>query len=127
MSGLRYYVEDHKQASWYLAADDDRIKSIATAAAFLSDSSLFSLMYGEAGIAQRLEAAEAAKLKYEETGEETIIPAYSEVDQSAVNFRPAGTYDYYMDKTRGAIPEWKNEFAVMSWDTMLGFAPITKA
>jgi uncharacterized protein len=111
----------------YLAADDDRVKSIATVAAFLPDPSLFSLMYGEAGIAQRLEAGAAAKLKYEETGEETIIPAYSEVDQSAVNFGPAGTFDYYMDKIRGAIPEWKNEFAVMSWDTMLGFDPISKA
>ena len=74
----------------YLAADDDRIKVVATVAAFLPDPSLFGLIYGEAGIARRREEAAAAKLKYEETGEETIIPAYSEVDRSAVNFGPAG-------------------------------------
>ncbi len=111
----------------YLAAIDDRIKSIATVAAFLPDPPLFGRIYGEAGIAQRREAATAAKFKYEETGEETIIPAYSEDDRSAVNFGPAGSYDYYLNAARGAIPEWRNEFAVMSWDTMLGFDPISKA
>jgi fermentation-respiration switch protein FrsA (DUF1100 family) len=111
----------------YLAADDDRIKSIATVAAFLPSPTLFSLMYGEAGIAQRRQAGAAAKLKYEKTGEETIIPAYSETDQSAVNFGPKGSFDYYLNKKRGDVPEYKNEFAVMAWDTMLSFDPISKA
>jgi len=111
----------------YLAAADDRIKAVATVAAFLPSPALFSLMYGEEGITQRLEAGAAAKRKYEETGEETTIPAYSETDQSAVNFGPAGSFDYYLSEKRGNVPEYKNEFAVMAWETMLGFDPISKA
>jgi hypothetical protein len=111
----------------YLAADDDRIKSIAMVAAYLPDPSLYHLLFGEAGISQRLEAGEAAKLKYKKTGEVTIIPAYSETGPSAVNFRPAGSYDYYLNETRGNVPEYKNEYNVMSWDTWLGFDPLNKA
>lgn len=111
----------------YLAAHDGRVKSLATVAAFLPDPTMFSLIYGEAGIAERRKAATVAKLKYEETGEETTIPAYSEVDQSAVNFGPAGFFDYYVNKTRGNIPEWKNEFNVMSWDIWLNFDPVSQA
>lgn len=111
----------------YLGAADDRIKSIATVAAFLPTPALFGLMYGEDGVAQRREAGAAAKLKYEETGEETTIPAYSETDQNAVNFGPAGSYDYYLNEERGNVPNYRNEFSVMSYGTMLGFDPISKA
>jgi fermentation-respiration switch protein FrsA (DUF1100 family) len=84
-------------------------------------------MYGEAGVAQRRQAGAAAKLKYERTGEEIIVPAYSEVEQSAVNFGPAGSFDYYLNETRGGIPEYKNETAVMSWDSWLDIDPVSKA
>lgn len=111
----------------YLGADDNRIKSIATVAAYLPDPSLFGLIYGEAGIAQRLEAGAAARLKYEENGEDTLIPAYSETDQNAFNFGPAGSFDYYLNEERGNVPNYRNEFNVMAWDKMLGFDPISKA
>jgi len=111
----------------YLAADDGRIKAMATVAAFLPDPSLFKLMFGEAGVAERRQAGEAARLKYEKTAEETIVPAYSEVDQSAVNFGPAGSFDYYLNKKRGNVPEYKNESAVMFWENWLDFDPVSKA
>lgn len=111
----------------YLAADDSRIKAVATVAGYLPEPSLISGMYGEAEVARRREAGEAAKLKFAETGEETMMTAYSEVDPSAANFAPAGSFDYYLNKTRGAIPEWKNEFSVMSFDTLLDFDPISEA
>lgn len=98
----------------YLTADDKRIKSVATVAAFLPSPAMFGLMLGENGIAQRLEAGAAAKLKYEETVEETTIPAYSETDQNAVNFGPAGSFDYYLNEKRGNVPNYKNEFNVMA-------------
>jgi fermentation-respiration switch protein FrsA (DUF1100 family) len=59
--------------------------------------------------------------------EETTIPAYSETEQSAVNFGPSGSFDYYLNEEWGNVPEYKNEFAVMAWDTMLSFDPISKA
>jgi uncharacterized protein len=109
----------------YLAAKDSRVKALATVAAFLPGPDLFSLMYGgEEGLEQRREAGAAATRRYEESGEAVMVPAYSEVDQSALNYGPAGTYDYYLNKSRGAVPEWKNEFAVMSYDDLLRFDPV---
>src|SRR3954469_14083340 len=70
----------------YLGAVEPRIKALATVAAFLPGPAVFGLMYGEEGVTQRKEAAAAARREYEETGEATFVPAYSEVDQSAVNY-----------------------------------------
>lgn len=111
----------------YLVADDARIKAIATVAAFLPTPELFSLMMGgEKGIAQRLEAGIIAKGKYQETGEVTFIPAYSETDPNAVNYGP-GMFDYYLNEKRGNVPNYRNAFNIMAWDTMLAFDPISKA
>lgn len=33
-------------------------------------------------------------------------------------------FGYYLNPERGAIPEWPNRFAVMSWPEWLGFDPI---
>jgi hypothetical protein len=98
----------------YLAANDPGIKAIATVAGFLPEPSLTSSLFGEAEVTRRREAAAAAKRKYAETGEETNVTAYSETDHTAANFAPAGAFDYYLNKTRGNIPEYKNELAVMS-------------
>ena len=112
----------------YLAAADPRIKAMATVAGYLPEPSLLVSLMGEAKIAQRREAAATARRKYAETGEETIITTYSETDQLAANYAPkVGAYDYYLNKSRGGVPEWKNELAVMSWETFQDFDPISKA
>lgn len=72
------------------------------------------MMYGEEGVAQRKKAAADSRRKYEETGEVDFVPAYSEVDQSAVNYGPAGSFDYYLDEARGNVPEYRNESALKS-------------
>ena len=85
-------------------------------------------MFGQEKVTQRREAAIKAKRKFVEKGEETIITTYSETDQLAANYAPkAGAYDYYLNKSRGGVPEWKNEFSVMSWETFQDFDPISKA
>jgi dienelactone hydrolase len=111
----------------YLAADDPRIKALATVAAYLPEPALNALLFGDAEIARRRAAGAAAKLKYEQTGEQTIVPAYSATDASSINYIPTDTFDYYFNKARGGIPEWKNEFAVMSYEPWLDFDPIGKA
>lgn len=114
--------------SAYLAAVDPRIKALATVAGYLPDPSLLTGLLGQEKIASRREAAAAARSKFEETGEETIITTYSETDQTAANFAPTvGSYDYYLNEKRGNIPEYKNELAVMSWETFQDFDPISKA
>lgn len=57
-----------------------------------------------------------------------MVPAYSEVDPSAVNYRPApGAYDYYLNEARGNVPEYRNESAIMGLDEFLEFDPVSKA
>jgi hypothetical protein len=111
----------------YLGAAEPRIKALATVAAFLPGRALFSLMYGEDGVAQRKQAAADARRTYEETGEVAFVPAYSEVDQSAVNYGPAGSFDYYLNEARGNIPEYRNESALMGLEEFLEFDPVSQA
>ncbi|WP_155463092.1 alpha/beta hydrolase [Duganella radicis] len=111
----------------YLAADDARVKALATVAAFLPGPALINRVFGEAEIARRRAAGAAAKLTYEQTGEQILVPAYSNADQFAVNYNPAATYDYYFNEARGGVPQWRNEFAVMSYGPWLDFSPLDKA
>src|SRR4051812_40524641 len=97
----------------YLGAAEPRLKGLATVAAFLPGPALFNLMYGEEGVAKRKKAAADSRRKYEETGKVDFVPAYSEVNQSAVNYGPTGSFDYYLNKARGNVPEYRNESAVM--------------
>ncbi|SDH47543.1 hypothetical protein SAMN05192573_11011 [Mucilaginibacter gossypii] len=110
-----------------LAANDTRIKAIATVAGFLPDPALGITMFGEKEVARRKALAEAAREDFAKTGKAQTIPAYSEVDQSAVNFAPKGIFDYYFNKARGGVPQYKNAAAVMSLDALLKFDPISEA
>jgi uncharacterized protein len=63
---------------------------------FLPGPELYRSLYGEDGLAQRKAAAADARRTYEQTGEVVLVPAYSEDDPAAINYRPtAGAYDYY--------------------------------
>lgn len=111
----------------YLAADDGRIKALATVAAYLPEPALNEQLFGAAEIARRRAAGAAAKLAFEKTGEQVIVPAYSSTDKTSINYIPTDNFDYYFNKARGGLPEWKNEFAVMSYEPWLDFDPISKA
>jgi len=112
----------------YLAARDPRLKAVATVAAFVADSAVYARTYGEDGLARRRADAAEARRKLARTGEPTTVPAYSETDQHAVNYRPqAGAYDYYLNPSRGGVPEYVNAFDVSSWDSWLSFDPISEA
>jgi uncharacterized protein len=111
----------------YLAAAEPRVAALATIAAFLPGPALYNLMYGEEALARRKQASADSRRKYEQTGEADFIPAYSETDPSAVNYRPAGSYDYYLNETRGNVPEYRNESALMGLEQFLEFDPLRKA
>ena len=110
----------------YLAADDKRLKAMATVAAWLPNKEVLPLLYGSKEKVAELNAlGEKASKAYAGTGENKTILAYSNTDETASHFGPM---EYYMDNSRGGgIKEWKNEFAVMSWPTWLAFDPMTKA
>ncbi|OEK07264.1 hypothetical protein BFP71_04980 [Roseivirga misakiensis] len=110
----------------YLAHQDDRLEAFVTIAAWLPNDETLPLLYGgkEALETLRLKG-EAAKEVYNSKGVNEIIPAYSDQDETASH---VGPMEYYMDKNRGGgVPEWKNEFSVMSWNTWLDFDPISRA
>lgn len=108
------------------ASEDDRIKSVVTAASWLHDAEAVKLFYGgEEGVTAKIEAARAAKQKYAATGEVEYIPSISTTDETAAMFGP---YDYYLNPKRGAIEEWSaDKFAVMTWEDWLTLDPMPSA
>ncbi|NAS13743.1 alpha/beta fold hydrolase [Flavobacteriaceae bacterium R33] len=110
----------------YLAAEDDRIKAVATVAAWLPDENTLPLLYGsQENLDELRRKGQEAKKKFASTGETDIILAYHNEDQSASH---VGPMEYYMDNNRGGgVAEWKNELAVMSWEAWLDFDPMSKA
>lgn len=108
------------------ASEDDRIKSVVTAASWLHDAEAVKLFYGgEAGVNEKLAAARAAKKNYAEHGVVDYIPTISTEDSTAAMYGP---YDYYLNPERGAIAQWSSDkFAVMSWEDWLTADPMSTA
>lgn len=100
------------------AAEDTRIKVVATAAPWLHDAEAVKWFYGgEEGVQAKIKAAQTAKEKFATTGEIDYIPTISTTDESAAMY---GNFDYYLNEKRGAIPQWSaHKFAVMSWEDWL--------
>lgn len=108
------------------ASEDDRIKSVVTAASWLHDAEAVKLFYGgEEGVQAKIAAAQQAKKAYAEMGTVQYIPTISTEDESAAMYGP---YDYYLNPERGAVPQWSNDkFAVMSWEDWLTTDPMPTA
>jgi len=101
------------------------VRSVALVASWLHDASTVPAIYGgDSGVARRLEAARSAREEFERTGTATYVAAYDPHDPDAAMFFPL---DYYGSNTRGAIPEWTNRFAVMSWTDWLTFDAVSAA
>lgn len=115
-------------SSGYMAeavAEDKRMKVFAAIAPWFHDAELVKLIYGgEEGVKEKVAAGRAAKVKFEKTKVNEWVPACSTIDKQAAMF---GKFEYYLNPQRGAIPEWKNQFAVMSWPDWLQFEPTKKA
>ncbi|MDY6902558.1 MAG: alpha/beta hydrolase [Cyanobacteriota bacterium] len=107
------------------AAEDSRIKSLVTVAPWIHNPEIVNTVYGgEKAIQEKIEISEAARKQFEETGKAEVVPAASQTNPKAPMF---GELPYYTDSQRGAIPQWDNEFAVMSWKEWLTFNPMPKA
>jgi uncharacterized protein len=108
------------------AADDPYIKSVATVAAWVHDVPSITQLYGEKEIARRRQAGRDAMAAYKKDGTVTYVPAGSEIDRTAAMFSPVPNF-YYNTPTRGALPMWKNRYAVLGWNEWLDFDGITPA
>lgn len=94
-------------------ADDHRFRSFVAVAGWFQHPDTTPLFYGGAeGVQQRIDLANAALEQYQQKGQMDYVPAYDPNNPNAAMFFEV---DYYADPTRGAIPQWKNQFAVASW------------
>lgn len=105
-------------------AEGAGLKSFVTVAAWLHDAESLRSLFGEEGVRRRMEAGMAALQKYEKIGQVEYVPAYKQNDPKAAMSSPLS---YYGSPDRGAIPQWQNQFAVMSWPEWLQFNAIAAA
>jgi fermentation-respiration switch protein FrsA (DUF1100 family) len=95
------------------------IAAFVSVAGWFHDSSTVAALYGgEAGIVDRLERGQRALDEYQDTGRVRTVPAYAEGDEQAGMFMPL---PYYARHDRGALPQWRNEMAELSWLYWLTF------
>ncbi len=107
-------------------AEGAPIGAFVTVAAWLHDAGTVGEMYGGAdGVAERTAQGEDALRLYRETGEVRYVPAYSDNDPEAAMGEIAKPY--YGDPAKGAVPEWLNRFAVLSWPEWLRFDALAPA
>ena len=107
-----------------VAAEDLRLKSWATIAAWLHSPTIVEETFGKELVAKRYQIAKEAKMLYERTGEVIRKPAYEKDNLEAAM---SGPFDYYSSTERGVIPAWTNSFAVMTWAEWQSFNPIRLA
>lgn len=101
------------------------IRSLALVAAWLHDPvSILPLYGGEAEVRRRIEAGRAARERFERTGTVDYVPAYDPDDPNAAMFFQL---DYYAAPERGAVPQWSNRFATMSWVDWFAFDALSAA
>jgi hypothetical protein len=96
-----------------------RIRAFASVAGWYHDAASLAAFYeGPSGVAQRLERARRAVEAYAANGTVITVPAYRVGDPRAGMWFEL---DYYANPRRGAVPQWKNEMAEMSWLHWLTF------
>lgn len=102
-----------------------RIASYVSVAGWFHDTATVAPFYGGMdGVRLRLERAGEALDRYQRTGEVVTVPAYRPGDDRAGMSFPL---DYYGSPERGAVPEWRNEMAEMSWLPWLTFDGLSSA
>ncbi|MFI6903531.1 alpha/beta hydrolase [Nonomuraea sp. NPDC050394] len=105
------------------AAADPRVRSLALVAPWLHDLEICHQVYGGAdGVAGKLAEATQARANFEATGEVEYVPVVSGSDpRAAMPF----DIDFYLNPSRGGLPQWPNRFAVMAWEGWLGYDSIS--
>ena len=102
-----------------------RIRSFASIAGWYHDAESVATFYGGVeGARLRIGRAREALETWAKSGDVIMVPAYRAGDERAGMFFEM---DYYANPGRGAVPEWKNEMAEMSWLFWLTFDGVRSA
>ncbi|HEY8474352.1 MAG TPA: alpha/beta fold hydrolase [Natronosporangium sp.] len=121
------YVGVCASAQYALAAiaQGAPIRAFASVAGWFHDLPSVAPFYGGTdGVAERLRRAQAATEQFLRTGELRTVPAYDPGNQLAGMFLEL---DYYGNPARGAVPQWRNEMAELSWLPWLTFDGLAAA
>ena len=98
------------------AATTPALRSVALVAPWLHDRAIVNAVYGgEASVQSLIQVGRQAEAHFKATGQQTLLPAASTTDKSAVMFN----VPYYTEPERGLIPQWENQFNVASWEAWL--------
>ena len=90
-----------------------RIDRFISIAGWYHDPASVAPFYGGLdGVSARIETARAALTRFTTDGVTEMVPAYKNGDMSAAMFFEL---DYYGNAARGAVPQWRNEMAALSW------------
>lgn len=92
-------------------SDDHRITSWATVAAWLNSEEDLEKLFTKETLDYRDSLSAAASQDFIRSGKMQYAPAYEIGNKKAAMFFPV---DYYGNPSRGAIPAWKNEYALTS-------------
>lgn len=105
-------------------ADDKSVRSMATVAAWIHDVPTYTQFVGADEVARRRQVGTEAMTAWREKHTVNYVPAASGIDKTAAMF----AVDYYEDETRGAgVKQWKNQYAVMSWNDYIDFEALKLA
>lgn len=138
MADLAAVVDAARSSSWI---DPDRLGAVAVCASaqytlgalarglpigafaavagwFHDLASVAPLYGGEKAVDAKLALAGDAAQKYARTGELATVPAYAAGDSDA---GMSMEMDYYANPKRGAVPEWRNEMSVLTWQPWLTY------
>jgi uncharacterized protein len=102
------------------ASRDGRVKAVATVAAWLHDRASLVEWFGKDEIDRRYRVGREARARHDRSGQVTYVPAASTTDKTAAMHNPDPAY-FYNTSARGAIPQWTNRMAVLSWPEWLDF------
>ncbi len=102
-----------------------RIRSFVSIAGWYHDAKSVATFYGGVeGARLRVSRAREALEIWAKSRDVIMVPAYRPGDERAGMFFEL---DYYANPGRGAVPEWKNEMAEMSWLFWLTFDGVRSA
>jgi hypothetical protein len=101
------------------------IASFVSVAGWFHDAPSIAPFYGGSeGVERRMQRGRSALDTYVSSGATPMVPAYADGDERAGMYFPL---DYYANRDRGRVAEWRNEMSEMSWLYWLTFDGIRAA
>lgn len=108
------------------AAEDKRVKSVATVAGWFAEPSMTPMLYG--GAEQVAKLQDQGRQAMEQLRQGKLVPSVAAYGLAGAQAAHVGDHlAYYFDTKRGAVPSWTNQMSAASWGPWLAFDPVGAA